>query len=73
MALSLNVLSTNGKTYSLNGESLGYRKNIEKDPVVWEKLLPVLEESLQKELCYGVMDSAVDDTDDVEDNADDDV
>jgi RecA/RadA recombinase len=35
-----------------NGESIGYRKNFEKDPEFWKKLLPLLEAKLNKELTY---------------------
>jgi RecA/RadA recombinase len=52
LALSLGVIEQAGKTYQFQGESIGYRKNIEKDPVIWEKICPVLEETLQRELVY---------------------
>ena len=35
------------------GESLGYRKDLEKDPAFWEKIMPELEKTLQEKLCYG--------------------
>jgi len=35
------------------GESLGYRKDLEKDPKFWEKIMPELEKVLQEKLCYG--------------------
>lgn len=56
IALALNVLETNGKTYKFQGESIGYRKNIEKDAELWEKILPVLEKKLSEELKYGEVD-----------------
>lgn len=34
------------------GESIGYRKNFEKDAEFWKKLLPLLEVKLNKELTY---------------------
>ena len=65
IALALGVIQQAGKTYQVNGESVGYRKNIEKDAAFWEKLGPELEEKLHKELCYG----SVDNKDIVEDNS----
>jgi len=53
IALSLGVIEQNGKTYQFNGEGVGYRKNLEKDAEFWKKVLPTLEETLQRELCYG--------------------
>lgn len=35
-----------------NDESIGHRKNFEKDPAFWSKLLPLLEAKLNKELTY---------------------
>ena len=64
LALALGVIEQNGKTYQFNGESVGYRKNIEKDPVFWEKVSPALEQKLSEELRYGSVDS----DDEVEDS-----
>jgi len=57
LALALKVIEQAGKTYQFQGESVGYRKNIEKDPVFWEKVCPILEQKLQEELRYGTVDS----------------
>jgi RecA/RadA recombinase len=57
IALALGVIEQAGKTYQVNGESVGYRKNIEKDAAFWEKINPLLEERLQQELRYGSVDS----------------
>ena len=57
LALALGVIEQAGKTYQFQGESVGYRKNIEKDPVFWEKVCPVLEQKLSEELRYGSVDS----------------
>ena len=57
LALALGVIEQAGKTYQFQGESVGYRKNIEKDPAFWEKVCPVLEQKLQEELRYGAVDS----------------
>lgn len=65
IALSLGVIEQSGKTYQFQGESVGYRKNLEKDGEFWKKVYPVLEEKLQKELCYG--STEVSDTDDLND------
>lgn len=68
IALAFNVIQQNGKTYTFQNESIGYRKNIEKDSVLWEKICPILQETLQKELRYG----AVEDSEGLEDNSTDD-
>lgn len=57
IALALGVIEQSGKTYQVNGESVGYRKNIEKDSAFWEKICPLLEEKLQQELRYGSADN----------------
>ena len=57
LALALGVIEQAGKTYQFQGESVGYRKNIEKDPAFWEKVCPILEQKLQEELRYGAADS----------------
>ena len=57
LALALGVIEQSGKTYQFNGESVGYRKNIEKDPAFWERVCPALEQKLSEELRYGAVDS----------------
>ena len=66
LALALGVIEQSGKTYQFNGESVGYRKNIEKDPVFWEKVCPILEKKLNEELRYG--DDSVEKDTDLDDN-----
>ena len=58
IALALGVIEQAGKTYQVNGESVGYRKNIEKDPDFWQKICPILEERLQQELRYGSVENS---------------
>lgn len=53
IALSLGVIEQAGKTYQFQGQSVGYRKNLEKDSEFWNKVLPALEEKLNTELRYG--------------------
>jgi RecA/RadA recombinase len=60
LALALGVIEQSGKTYQFQGESVGYRKNLEKDPAFWEKICPALEQKLQEELRYGAVDSETD-------------
>lgn len=69
LALGLGVIEQGGKTYSFNGESVGYRKNIEKDPEFWKKVIPALEEKLNQELRYGSASSVDTDVDVDEDGA----
>jgi recombination protein RecA len=57
LALALGVIEQSGKTYQFQGESVGYRKTIEKDPAFWEKVCPVLEKKLEEDLRYGTADS----------------
>jgi hypothetical protein len=66
LALALKVIEQNGKTYQVDGQSVGYRKNLEKDAAFWEKISPALEAKLAEELRYGAVDSTEDleDTDD---------
>jgi RecA/RadA recombinase len=56
LALSLGIIEQSGKTYQFQGQSVGYRKNIEKDPAFWEKVSPILEQRLNEELRYGSVD-----------------
>ncbi len=52
IAKALGVI-TGDKTYEINGESLGYRKNFERDPGVWDnKILPILEPIINKEFSF---------------------
>ena len=53
LAIALGVIVQSGKTYQFQGESVGYRKNLEKDAEFWNKVCPILEQKLQEELCYG--------------------
>jgi len=64
LALALGVIEQNGKTYQFEGQSIGYRKNVEKDAEFWKRVSPVLEKKLSEELRYGTVDSA----DDLEDS-----
>jgi len=64
LAVAFGVLEQTGSTYQFNGEKLGYRKNIEKDPSFWEKICPVIEQKLNEELKYGAANSSVDNVDD---------
>lgn len=53
MAISMGVI-TGEKTYEINGEKIGYRKNWENDADFWEKkALPLLEAALKEKVCYG--------------------
>lgn len=53
IALAFGVIKQEGRTYSFNGKSIGYRKNIEKDQAIWEQIMPELEKALQEKLTYG--------------------
>lgn len=64
LALALGVIEQNGKTYQFEGQSIGYRKNVEKDAEFWKRVSPALEKKLSEELRYGTVDSA----DDLEDS-----
>ena len=66
IALALGVIEQAGKTYQVGGESVGYRKNVEKDPQFWEKICPILEQRLQEELRYGSVDSVKEEVEDEE-------
>lgn len=52
IALAYNVLKQEGRSFIFEGQSLGFRKNIEKNIEVWEKILPKLEEVLAEQLRY---------------------
>lgn len=52
MAKAFNILEGANK-YSVNGKELGFRKDWERDPDTWEKiLLPLLEPIVQKEFTF---------------------
>jgi RecA/RadA recombinase len=53
IAEAFGVIEKPGRTVMYKGESLGYRKDLEKDPKFWEKIMPELEKVLQDKLCYG--------------------
>jgi len=53
IAEAFEVIKKEGRSYSYNGESLGFRKNIEKNAEVWEKIMPELEKVLNDKLRYG--------------------
>lgn len=53
IAEAFKVIEKPGRTVMYKGESLGYRKDLENDPKFWEKIMPELEDTLQKNLCYG--------------------
>jgi len=53
IAEAFGVIEKPGRTVIYKGESLGYRKDVEKSPEFWEKIMPDLENALQEKLCYG--------------------
>jgi recombination protein RecA len=52
MAEAYGVLEKVGHRYAFNGEMLGFFKDWKTDEKVWKKILPSLEEKLQKELSF---------------------
>jgi RecA/RadA recombinase len=60
IAEAFSVIEKPGRTVMFNGESLGYRKDLEKNPEFWGKIMPKLEEVLQDKLCYGGGETSVD-------------
>lgn len=57
LAVGFGVVEQNGATYSLSdGTKLGYYKNWRNDDKVWEKILPGLEQKINKEWQYGNVD-----------------
>jgi recombination protein RecA len=60
IAEAFGVIEKPGRTVMFNGESLGYRKDLEKNVEFWGKVMPKLEEVLQEKLCYGGGDTSVD-------------
>jgi RecA/RadA recombinase len=57
IAEAFGVIEKPGRTVMYKGESLGYRKDLEKSPKFWDKILPELESVLQEKLCYGTSSS----------------
>ena len=60
IAEAFGVIEKPGRTVMFNNESLGYRKDLEKSPEFWGKIMPKLEEVLQDKLCYGGGETSVD-------------
>lgn len=52
MAEAYKVLEKQGHRYVFNGEVLGFYKDFRDNAEVWEKIIPVLDEKLQKELAF---------------------
>jgi len=57
IAEAFEVLQKPGRTVMFKGESVGYRKDVEKNPEFWAKVMPELENVLQQKLCYGGTDT----------------
>jgi RecA/RadA recombinase len=53
IAEAFKVIEKPGRTVMYKGESLGFRKELEKDNNFWNKIMPELETTLQNKLCYG--------------------
>lgn len=52
IATSLGVI-TGQKSYECNGQKIGFRKDIEKDPEIWDKIiLPVLEKEINEKFSF---------------------
>jgi RecA/RadA recombinase len=66
IAEAFGVIEKPGRTVMFKGESLGYRKDLEKDSSFWEKIMPVLEATLHEKLCYGTNDTVSELESDVE-------
>jgi RecA/RadA recombinase len=52
IAEAFNVIEKPGRTVMYKGESLGYRKDLEKDIKFWEKIMPDIEAALKDKLRY---------------------
>lgn len=52
MAEAYGVLEKQGHRYSFQGETLGFYKDFRDNAEVWEKVIPVLDAKLQKELAF---------------------
>ena len=75
IAEAFEVIKKEGRSYSYNGESLGFRKNIEKNAEIWEKIMPELEKVLNDKLRYGgekalVSTTIKDELDELDDDGD---
>ena len=46
------ILEKNGHRHTFNGESLGFFKDWKSDDLIWQKILPSLEEKLNSELTF---------------------
>lgn len=53
IALAFGVIEKPTRTIIYKGESLGYRKDLEKNQDFWDKIMPDLEKILLDKLCYG--------------------
>lgn len=53
IAEAFGVIEKPGRTVIYKGESLGYRKDVERSAEFWDKIMPDLEKALQEKLCYG--------------------
>jgi RecA/RadA recombinase len=53
IAEAFGVIEKPGRTVMYKGESLGYRKDLEKSQEFWDKIMPDIEKALQDKLCYG--------------------
>lgn len=53
MAIGYGILIKKDRTYELpDGTKLGYEKNFKDDIEIWEKIIPILDEKLKKELKF---------------------
>ena len=52
MAVNHGVLVQTGSTFQLEGDKIGYYKNWKNDEAIWKKILPELEEKLNKAYSY---------------------
>ena len=52
MAEAYGVLEKQGHRYAFQGETLGFYKDFRDNAEVWEKIIPVLDVKLQKELAF---------------------
>jgi hypothetical protein len=60
IAEAFGVIEKPGRTVMYKGESLGYRKDVEKSEEFWKKIMPDLESALNEKLCYGQQDPVKD-------------
>jgi hypothetical protein len=52
MAEGYQIIEKQGHRYVFNGENLGFYKDFKDSDEVWAKIIPVLDEKLQKELAF---------------------